>query len=543
MPSILLVEDNADQRLMRRMILERVGYTVREAGGPQEALEAVAGKQPDCVLMDMRMPRAADGLELIDRLRALAPDLPVVVLSGFLGDLEGTPQASRVDELLSKPVRTERLLHAISRLTRPAALVLLLISAALRGQELRFESSGRGETAAYLELSSPGADWSKPGRQAAVARIMVDGTVSQHLYLWNGPSARTYAVVLGRLSTGTHTLRVERDPASAGTLQIGYGPIRTEEVPPGDARFPLIAHAPMLYERETARGKFSDIPLLMYATRLDGAIEYTVVFSNEDGGTSTRDLMARWGRATDIEFVYRVWPEPAGKPARTLIQTRGHKEVPFAGAYRDLHPVLMPVTENNMVDAAPASSQGLLFRPLPVEVAAGEGSRERVMDADPAAYLLMAKELERENKIRPWGKFEGESIGDPRTYLYIEFESRLEAGWIEAVVQPRGSKRWRRSSLGLAGDHIEAGGWRRVAVEMPPGTRERGVATLGFSCLSSRRLVKEDVPKNGRCTLLRLGRVFFLDDAYRPGEPLRFIPPSRNGEVIGVGEMAAFEAF
>jgi hypothetical protein len=336
---------------------------------------------------------------------------------------------------------------------------------------------------------------------------------------------------------------VERDPASAGTLQIGYGPIRTEEVPPGDARFPLIANAPVLYERETARGRFSDIPLLMYATRLDGAIEYTVVFSNEDGGTSTRDLMARWGRTTDIEFIYRVWPGPAGKPARTLIQTRGHKEVPFAGAYRDLHPVLMPVTENNMVDAAPASSQGLLFRPLPVEVAAGEGSRERVMDADPATYVLMAKELERENKIRPWGKFEGESIGDPRTYLYIEFESRLEAGWIEAVVQPRGSKRWYRSSLGLAGDHIEAGGWRRIAVEMPPGTKERGVATLGFTCLSSRKLVKEDVPKNGRCTLLRLGRIFFLDDGYRPGEPLRFIPPSRNGEAIGVGEMLAFEAF
>ncbi len=543
MPSILLVEDNADQRLMRRIILERVGYTVREASGPRHALEAVAAQRPDCVLMDMRMPRAADGIQLIDRLRALDPKLPVVVLSGFLADLEGTAQASQVDELLPKPVRTERLLRAISRLTRPAALALLLISAALQGQELRFESTGRGEICAHLELSSPGADWSKPGRQAAVARITIDGAVSQHLYLWGGPSQRVYPVVLGRLAPGPHVLRVERDPASAGVLGIGHGPMRTEEILPSDARYAVVANAPILYERETARGRFSDIPLLMYAARVDTAIEYTTIFSNEDGGTSTRDLMARWGRTTDIEFIYRVWPGPSGKPARTLIQTRGHKEVPFPGAYRDLHPLLMPVTDNNMVDAAPQGVQALVFRPFPVEIPPGEGSRERAMDAEPATYAVAAKELEREGKLRQWGQFEGESIGDPRSYLVIEFESRLEAGWIEAVVQPRGSKRWFRSSLGLAGDHIELGGWRRVAVELPPSSRERGLATLGFACLSSRKLVKEDVPKNGHCTLLRLGRVFFLDDFYKPGDPLRFIPPSRGGEIIGVGEMVAFEAF
>lgn len=543
MPSILLVDDDADQRLIRKMILERAGYAVDEAGCPDSALESARRSRPDCVLMDLRLPRASDGLGLIAGLRAVDPAMRVIVLTGYPDDLANTEAAGEVSELLRKPVASSRLLRSIARLSACAALLVLAAGAAF-AQEVRFTSSGRGEMTAAVELASPGGDWARRGSEAAIARLSVDGAVSQHVYAWSGAARRTYNVLLGRLPTGSHTLRIERDPASAAGVQLDTGAVKVEEILPEDARYALAANAPILYERETVRGLFSDIPLLMYATRKEGGIDYTVVFSNEDGGTSTRDLMARWGRTTDIEFIYRVVPGPGGKPARTLIQTRGHKEIPYAGSYRDLHPLLAPVTANNMVEPVPATAAGgLTFRPMPVELPLEEGSRERSMDADPATYTVMAKELQREGKLRAWGQFEGENIGDPRSYLYIEFESGLEAAWMEAVVQPRGSKRWFRSSLGLVGDHIEVAGWRRIAVELPPGTRERGLANLAFTCLSSRKLVKEEVPKNGRCTLIRLGRVFFLDDSYRPGESIRFIPPSRNGERIGVGQMVAFEAF
>lgn len=541
MSCILLIDDDADQRLIRRLILERAGHTVREAANPEDALSSIAAGLPDCVLMDLRMPRPADGLGLISKVREIDSSLPVIVLSGWPGDIEGEPQAAMISELLQKPVRSEKLIRAISRLT---AIAALCIAPLLSGEQLRFESSGRGECIAHLELSSPNANWARRGSEAAVARVTVDGASPQHVVVWNGPAPRTHSIVLGRLPSGTHVMAVERDASSARAAELAVVSMKVDEVRPEDPRYSLVANAPLLYERENARGRFSDVPLLMYATRVDGAIEYTVVFSNEDGGTSTRDLMARWGRASDIEFIYRVWPGPSGQPARTVIQTRNHKEVPFTGAYRDLHPLLMPVTDNNMVDSVTVPPpQSLLFRLLPVEFPSTEGSRERVMDADPATYRVVAAELDREQKMRQYGKFEGENIGDPRSYLYIEFESRLESAWIEAVVQPRGSKRWYRSSVGIAGNHIESPGWRRVAVELPPGTRERGLAHLAFSCLSSRKLVKEDVPKNGKCTLAKLGRVFFLDDDYRPREPLRFIPPPREGETIGVGEMVAFEAF
>ena len=77
-------------------------------------------------------------------------------------------------------------------------------------------------------------------------------------------------------------------------------------------------------------GKFTDIPLVLYCERLSDNgvpfLQYTVIFSNEDGGTSTRGLMARWGRTTDIEFVYRVFLDASGNRKRAMIQGRGDRK-------------------------------------------------------------------------------------------------------------------------------------------------------------------------------------------------------------------------
>ena len=88
--------------------------------------------------------------------------------------------------------------------------------------------------------------------------------------------------------------------------------------PPG---LRVYANAPILFARLNTVGKFSDIPLLLYCERLqensEPVLQYTVIFSNEDGGTSTRALMARWGRSTDIEYVYKRFTKSgAGDRAR-----------------------------------------------------------------------------------------------------------------------------------------------------------------------------------------------------------------------------------
>ncbi len=57
----------------------------------------------------------------------------------------------------------------------------------------------------------------------------------------------------------------------------------------------VIARAPVLFARENTVAYFSDVPLLVYAEREGNFLTYTVIFSNEDGGTSTRALMDRGG--------------------------------------------------------------------------------------------------------------------------------------------------------------------------------------------------------------------------------------------------------
>ena len=89
-----------------------------------------------------------------------------------------------------------------------------------------------------------------------------------------------------------------------------------------------LAHGPILYARVNTIGRVTDITLLSYCERLvengRAVLQYTVIFSNEDGGTSTRALMSRWGRTTDVEYIYRAWLDARGNVERATIQARDH---------------------------------------------------------------------------------------------------------------------------------------------------------------------------------------------------------------------------
>ena len=82
MPTILLVEDEANQRLLYRMELEDEGYHVVAAGNGREALQEARRTRPDLVVLDLRMPDM-DGLEALQRMPALNPRLPVIIHSAY----------------------------------------------------------------------------------------------------------------------------------------------------------------------------------------------------------------------------------------------------------------------------------------------------------------------------------------------------------------------------------------------------------------------------------------------------------------------------
>ena len=119
MPRVLVVDDDAAGLEIRKLILERRGYEVSTATGPAEARTALQSTRFDVVVLDVRLPRAEDGLALIREFRAAVPAPRIVVMCGNRGDLDHRPEASLADEILTKPAHVEALLSAIAGPPRP----------------------------------------------------------------------------------------------------------------------------------------------------------------------------------------------------------------------------------------------------------------------------------------------------------------------------------------------------------------------------------------------------------------------------------------
>lgn len=81
-PLVLLADDQEDNRIVYRMVLEHSGYAVREARDGAEAVEIARRYRPELVLMDLTMP-VMDGWAATRELRAdpATCDVPVVAIS------------------------------------------------------------------------------------------------------------------------------------------------------------------------------------------------------------------------------------------------------------------------------------------------------------------------------------------------------------------------------------------------------------------------------------------------------------------------------
>jgi CheY-like chemotaxis protein len=114
--TLLLVEDEAPVRATVRRMLERAGYAVREAAHGRDALDAWAAHRGEvvAVVTDVRMP-VMGGRALAERLRAQAPGLPVVFMSGYTDD---APEAGggAPDAFVAKPFASDALLAALRQL-------------------------------------------------------------------------------------------------------------------------------------------------------------------------------------------------------------------------------------------------------------------------------------------------------------------------------------------------------------------------------------------------------------------------------------------
>jgi two-component system, sensor histidine kinase and response regulator len=110
-PTVLVVDDNAQNRALAEAVLEAEGYRIVLASGGEEGVAAFARERPDCVLLDVRMP-GVDGFAACARMRALegGVDVPIVFLTAQRDlDTFDAAQRSGAYDFLTKPVRPAEL--------------------------------------------------------------------------------------------------------------------------------------------------------------------------------------------------------------------------------------------------------------------------------------------------------------------------------------------------------------------------------------------------------------------------------------------------
>lgn len=414
-----------------------------------------------------------------------------------------------------------------------AALALLAgPAAAFSPHEASFSLDTPSEVVAHVTASCGGCDWGRRGHEAAALDLRLDGHYSQHLFLTRGSEAAEYRVALGRLGAGSHRLSLGLDRKRSGRSVRGASVegVVFRFAPTGTVEERLLAHAPVLEARPNTLGHFSDVPLVLWVETeaLDGGgarLRYSVVFSNEDGGTPPDRLMATWGRLTDLEYVYGVDLDPSGRVIGEQYQGPEHELLPFAGRHEADHPVLYVVTDNNMV--SDRGKRTVRFAPAPVAFDLSSTSREVVMDANPWTYAVSIREVRREGRVDERARPGSDKLPDPRRFATLEACAATRDATIAFSIGVRGldgSTRWHDSDAGLPRFRIGRratefpNGCFRGAVALPAGIAPADI--VGLRTRAFTRIAGKDeppLPKGaGSARLERVNTLFLLGEDDQP---------------------------
>src|SRR5215469_7638097 len=117
---ILIVEDEVGVRFGIRDFLESKGFEVEEATSCEEAIESFQTSTPDAVFADYMLPDG-NALELLPRLKAVDPSVPVVILTGH-GSIDLAVRAIKegAEQFLTKPIELPAMLVILSRMLENA---------------------------------------------------------------------------------------------------------------------------------------------------------------------------------------------------------------------------------------------------------------------------------------------------------------------------------------------------------------------------------------------------------------------------------------
>jgi hypothetical protein len=374
-----------------------------------------------------------------------------------------------------------------------------------------------------------------------VVSAYVDGHYATDIVITSsGPVARQFA--LGRLGAGTHTLRLHyaarRSPSDAGVAKLeDIGVVTVSRTSPA---YVATRFAPVLYGRDVAGlgGRFqnnrTDTPLVAWHQVLPAArpghsvIEYSVTWSNEDGGTPAPALMAQWGRTTDIEWIYRVEVNAKGGrvPGTGVFQSPDHGTKSFHGPYDGTHPLLQTCTNNNNVcdarqlKALKQARDPMRFALSTRDVLATDQPREHEMDLHPWTYQVMGREMVREHKVTdPANDPSIAGLADQRHYLYLALDQAPSDGTVglavDVVLKDDPTTTYTSDHGGIGTLFaIHRSGAAATTVKLPTGTTAAGIQSISVRRVTP--LLPGGSDGGATVTVTALDRAFFLGGSYLP---------------------------
>jgi hypothetical protein len=398
-----------------------------------------------------------------------------------------------------------------------AQLLVATAPAAVPQAEAAITVKTRAALVATIRATCARCDWSRSGQEAIMLRVMLDDRYSQHVTTVRAGEF-DYRILLGTVDPGSHRVHVAvdaaRSPASLRTedsVALLISSLTASEE--GSVDYEALAHAPFVYERANTAGRFSDVPVFMWyeiEPTTDGSrYRYSVIFTNEDGGTPADRLMATWGRTTDIEYVYSVEVGGDGRILAHDYQGPDHEVLPYRAPLEQQRPRLWVVTDNNMV--LDRGETNVRFSPAPLRFDLASVSREVVMDAHSWLYAVAAQELIREGKIvanAPPGRG---TIPDPREFLYFEGCGTLGGGGLTFAAQV--GNRWISTDRDVSEYRIARDGCFRGALPLPPPARVTDVKNVRVQAFE-----RTGKPPAGPARVTDV-RMFVLDAHYAPTAP------------------------
>ena len=123
MATIMIVDDKDMMRDSLSLALTRAGHKVVTTGDPTEGPELVRQHRPACLITDLKMPKM-DGIELLQRVRAEHPDVPVVLMTAF-ATISTAVQAMKFGafDYVQKPFESDEILVIVDRAIEHGKLV------------------------------------------------------------------------------------------------------------------------------------------------------------------------------------------------------------------------------------------------------------------------------------------------------------------------------------------------------------------------------------------------------------------------------------